>query len=316
MSKHLIPEEERYSGPVKWFQYICARVLIFGFVHLPMSFSYRIGRGIGWLSWKLLVARREVVRKNLTVVNEWMAEREDCESPLPAKSAGLALEEQVKEVFMRSGANLLASFSLSRLSPRRMEQHLYVQGFEHLREALQYGKGAIMLLSHMGPWEVLTHLPQIAAGHGVVAPLAAMYRPLNNTYLDRWMHRQREAMGTRLFSRRDGFHRPVDFIRKGGVLGILADQKMRQGERVPFFGLECKTSPIAGLFHRRSGAPMLALSIETVGFAKWKLTVDSVDLTEVPDQPSREALCLLCNQALEQVLARSPCDGFWLSKRF
>lgn len=316
MAKHLIPEEERYRGPVKWFQYICARALISVLAHLPIRLTYRIGRGIGWCAWSLLVARRAVVRKNLTVVNSFLAARQKSGSSTADACRSLTLEEQVKEVFKRSGANLLASFPLSRVSPERMGQHLEVEGLEHLRSALEQGRGAVMLLSHMGPWEVLTHLPQIAAAHGVVAPLAAMYRPLNNTYLDQWIHRRRESVGTRLFSRRDGFHQPVDFIRAGGVLGILADQKMRQGERVSFFGVECKTSPIAGLFHRRSGAPMLAMSIETVGFAQWKLTVDFVDLTGVPEKPSREALCLVCNQALERVLGRSPCDGFWLSKRF
>jgi KDO2-lipid IV(A) lauroyltransferase len=168
----------------------------------------------------------------------------------------------------------------------------------------------------MGPWEALNHLPALVAAHGVTASLGAMYRPLNNTYIDDWVRCQRQSRGTRLFSRRDGFHKPVDFLRAGGVLGIFADQKMREGELVSFFGVECKTSPIPGLFNRRSGAPMLALSIETVGVARWKLTVNSVDLSGLPEQPNRGELSLVCNQALEQALSRSPCDGFWLSKRF
>ena len=88
-----------------------------------------------------------------------------------------------------------------------------------------------------------------------------MYRPLNNTYLDGWFKNQREASGARLFSRRDGFHKPVDFIRSGGILFILADQKMREGPLASYFGLEVATSPFPGLFHRRSRAPMLALFI-------------------------------------------------------
>jgi KDO2-lipid IV(A) lauroyltransferase len=96
-----------------------------------------------------------------------------------------------------------------------------------------------------------------------------MYRPLNSAYLDDWILRQREAVGTQLFSRRDGFHKPVDFLRAGGVLGILSDQKMRQGPAVAYFGQEVHTSPIPGLFHRRSGAPMLALSLTTEAATHW-----------------------------------------------
>jgi KDO2-lipid IV(A) lauroyltransferase len=111
-------------------------------------------------------------------------------------------------------------------------------------------------------------------------------------------------------------HVPVDFLRAGGMLGILADQKMREGCRVPYFGVEVGSTPIPGLFHRRSGAPLLALSIETVGFTKWRLTVDPVDLSTLGPKPSREDLATLCNQALERTLGRSLADGFWLHRRF
>ncbi len=276
--------------------------------------AFRLGSLLGWLCWKLLDRRRAVVLKNLEVVNAWMAGRGD----RPGSSAQwkMPLELQVREVFLRAGANLIAGFPLSRLSPERMEQHLEILGIEHLREALAEGTGAIVLLAHMGPWEALAHLPNLASKHGIEAPLGAMYRPLNNAYLDAWVRLQRESMGTRLFSRRDGFHKPVDFLRAGGTLGVLADQKMRQGEKVPYFGVEVSTSPIPGLFHRRSGAPLLALSIETIAPTRWRLNLRPVEIPASVDPASRAAMATLANQALEESLAQSPCDGFWLHKRF
>ena len=311
MKKKQRSEADRFKGPGKWCGYVFARGLASLIQWMPLSVAFRLGRGVGWLSWKLLKRRRAIVRKNLKIVNAWMEESGKVES-----GEVESLDEQVREVFQRSGANLLAGFPLSRLRPERMEAHLEIEGMEHARELLAQGKGAIMLLAHMGPWEMLAHLPQLAADRGVHAPFGAMYRPLNNTYLDHWVREQRATRNTRLFSRRDGFHKPVDFLRAGGMLGILADQKMRQGEWVSFFGVEVGSTPIPGLFHRRSGAPMLALSIETVGVARWKLTVDLVDLSGLSEKPSRGALSLVCNQALERALSRSPCDGFWLSRRF
>lgn len=311
MKKKQSSEADRFKGPGKWCGYVFARGLAGLIKWLPLSFAFCLGRGVGWLCWKLMKRRRLIVSKNLKVVNAWMEESGKVESGKVE-----SLDEQVREVFQRSGANLLAGFSLSRLRPAQIEQHLEIEGMEHAREVLAQGKGVIMLLAHMGPWEVLAHLPQLAADRGVHAPFGAMYRPLNNTYLDHWVREQRATRNTRLFSRRDGFHKPVDFLRAGGMLGILADQKMRQGEWVSFFGVEVGSTPIPGLFHRRSGAPMLALSIETVGVARWKLKVDSVDLSELSEKPSRGALSRVCNQALEQTLSRSPCDGFWLHKRF
>ena len=355
MPTHKKPESERFKGPVKYTEYLIARALITLLQRLPIRFAYRLGRAIGWLAWLTMSGRRRIVRKNLEIVNAWMdgrcaeqraeggdfgrAEGGDLKpegepalphsslnsqvsalkksqvsslSPQPSRE----LAEQVREVFQRAGANLFAGFTFNRMSPEQIEKHIRIEGIEHMKAALSEGKGAVILLAHMGPWEALSQLLGFASRQGIEAPFGAMYRPLNNTYLDDWFKQQREASGTRLFSRRDGFHKPVDFIRGGGMLGILADQKMREGVVVPYFGSEAKTSPIPGLFLRRSQAPLLAVSIETLAPARWKIRVRQVELPDGLDDSKRAILAEQCNQVLELSLAQSVCDGFWLSSRF
>ena len=343
MGTHEIPESERYKGFANWVQYILARGLVSLLQSLPIGLAYKMGRGAGWLSWKFMSKRRDVVRKNLEVVNRWILAQNPKNEPASngheeahraIDSSGISsskcnpsseirhhpslhLEAQVKEVFKRVVANLSSGFSFSRMSPEKMDDHLKIEGLEYLQAAYSEGKGAIVLLSHMGPWEALAHLPSLfAARHGIQIPIGFMYRPLNNTYLDEWIKKQREVGSARLFSRRDGFYKPVDFIRGGGILCILADQKMREGPIASYFGLEVPTSPIPGLFHRRSGAPMLALSLVTVAPARWKLTMNPVTVSADVDLRSRASLASICNQALEQGLATSPCDGLWMHKRF
>lgn len=60
----------------------------------------------------------------------------------------------------------------------------------------------------------------------------------------------------------------------------------------------------------------MALSIETIAPAKWRITVSAVEVPEDIDLSTREVVATVCNQALERSLARSPLDGFWLHKRF
>ena len=342
MGSHRIPESERYKGFANWVQYILARGLVSLLQSLPIGLAYKMGRGAGWLSWKFMSKRRLVVRKNLEVVNTWIQAQSTndglsskdteeargtdfsgissakCNPPSEIRNhSSLPLEAQVKEVFQRVVANLSSGFAFSRMSPEKMDDHLKIEGLEYLQAALSEGKGAIVILSHMGPWEALAQLQSFfAARHGIQIGIGFMYRPLNNTYLDEWIKEQREVSGARLFSRRDGFHKPVDFIRSGGMLCILADQKMREGPLASYFGLMVPTNPIPGLFHRRSGAPMLAFSLATIAPMRWKLTINSVTFPADVDLSSRAALALICNKALEQGLASSPCDGLWMHKRF
>ena len=99
------------------------------------------------------------------------------------------------------------------------------------------------------------------------------------------------------------------------MLGILADQKMRQG-RVPFFGKESATMPIPGLFQRRSGAPVLAVSLSTISAYRWRLRIRTVDISSLEGDSDRAAAATLCNAALEQSLCDSLTDGFWFQDRF
>jgi len=343
MGTQKIPESERFNGSSKWVEYVLARGLVSLLQSLPIGLVYKLGRGIGWLSWKFMSKRRAVVRKNLEVVNAWMQAQianngpvsndgeearmatdpsgmssAECNTPSAiSHHLSLPLESQIKEVFQRVSANFFSGLTFSHMSPKQMEDSLQIKGLEYLEAALSEGKGAIVILSHMGPWEALPHLPRFfAMRHGVQMELGLMYRPLNNTYLDGWFKNQREASGARLFSRSDGFYKPVDFIRSGGILFILADQKMREGPLASYFGLEVPTSPIPGLFHRRSGAPMLTFSFATLAPTSWKLTMAPVAFPTDVDMNSRAALASTCNRALEQGLASSPCDGLWMHKRF
>ncbi len=314
MPKRRVKETDRFRGPGKYAAYLIARALVAGLQCLPVGFAWRLGRGTGWLVWRVLKRRRQTVQRNIGIVNDWL--KDQSLEPRAAAQLALPIEEQVREVFQRAGANLLGGFGFVRMRPGRLDRHIRIDGVEHLSAALAEGKGAIILLAHMGPWEALTQLPALARERGVTAPFGAMYRPLNNTYLDEWVKAQRGASGTQLFSRRDGFHKPVDFLRGGGMLGILADQKMREGPGVPYFGVVTPTSPVPGLFQRRTGAPILTLSVVTTGPAQWQLSIHPVEWPEILAPKDRETPSRYCNAALEQVLARSPLDGFWLHKRF
>jgi KDO2-lipid IV(A) lauroyltransferase len=313
MPTHKKPESERYRGPGKYCLYLLGRSLISLLQAVPIGLAHRMGRAFGWLAWQVMARRRAVVRRNLAIVNDWL--KADETRVRDRAAFALPIDAQVKEVFQRAGGNLFSGFTFSRMSPAQIREHLELDGVDLLKSALQQGRGVVVVLAHMGPWEALAQLPGLGRQEGVEAPFGALYRPLNNRYLDDWYCRQREARGTRLFSRRDGFHKPVDFLRSGGMLGVLSDQRLKRGEAVPFFGVSTKTTPIPGLLQRRSRAAVLGVSIATVATTRWRMCFHRVEL-EGLDQRSRDIDARRCNAALEAMLSRSPLDGFWFHERY
>jgi KDO2-lipid IV(A) lauroyltransferase len=156
----------------------------------------------------------------------------------------------------------------------------------------------------MGNWELLSRMVHFfPAG----SKAGAMYRHLNNIPLDRRTRKRREADGTKMFSKNEGFHQVTGFLREGGIVGILADQRTgRHGDLVPFFGRLTRSSPLPSLLARRSKSQLLALSLVTESPGKWRAEFLPVNAATTAD----------CMETLEQTIRRSPIDVFWLQERW
>ena len=163
----------------------------------------------------------------------------------------------------------------------------------------------MLLLAHMGNWELLSRLVHLfPAG----SKAGAFYRPLNNPLLDARVLARRQADGTRMFSKRDPFHQVTGFLREGGIVGVLADQRVgMQGEVVPFFGRLTRTSPLPSLLARRAKAEVLALALVTERPGKWKAVFLPVEKPHTTPH---------CMAALEMAMMSGPTDVFWLQDRW
>lgn len=112
---------------------------------------------------------------------------------------------------------------------------------------------------HMGNWE-LAIWPLTAAG----AKPAAVYRSVNNPYVDQFLRDMRKDLypgGLFGRGRVEGDHGEsqktaraiMDYVRQGGRLGVVCDLWDKTGLPVPFFGKDAATVTIPGMIARRAG---------------------------------------------------------------
>ncbi len=259
---------------------------------LPASLAFRLGELLGLAAWYLFPKRRAIVIRNLRIA---LAGR-----ILPADIPAAA-----RRNFRRIGANLISAARTARLPAHRVHEVLHMENPECIGEALAEGRGIVLVLAHMGNWELLSRIAHVLP-HGVKT--GAFYRPLNNPIMDRRVLARREADGARLFSKRDPFHQVIGFLRNGGVVGVLADQRVGiQGAVVPFFGRLTRMSPLPSLLARRAHAAVMALSLVAERPGRWKAV-----LTRVEDPVDTAS----CTAALEDVMKNGIDDVFWLQDRW
>lgn len=259
---------------------------------LPGPLVYQLGDQLGGLAWKLMKSRRKIVMRNLRIA--FHGEHDLAE-----------LEVMARENFRRTVANLLSALHSTSLSPDEVDRIVTIDNQEVPLEAFSRSKGIVTMPPHMGNWEILTRVQRkFPPGHKI----GAFYRPLNNPLLDARVLEQRQAQGSRLFSKRDSFHQAVAFVREGGILGVLADQRVgTHGELVRFFGRLTRASPLPGLIARRSKSEVMAMGVIKDVPGKWIIRYEPV-IGKVSTET--------CMDAVERVMRASPLDVFWLQDRW
>jgi lauroyl/myristoyl acyltransferase len=273
------------------------RTLEFILKPLPMKLVCLIGMSIGHVTYLLMPGRRAIVTRNLRI----------------AFGKEMSLDEihnLTRKTFHRAGANLIASIRTSSYTKQQIRNHVEIIGQEHLDNARTKGTGVIALLPHMGNWELLAQAHLVLPA---LIPPATLYRPIDNPLIDKLIKRRRGSEGTKLFSRRDGFFKPIAHIKKGGTLGILADQQAgAHGLAVPFFGKLTSMTNLPAIMHRRTGASIVPISMTSSSLGKWKLTVHPA--IEIPHDKKADTqhITSLCAVAYEAVMRAEPADVLWM----
>ena len=120
---------------------------------------------------------------------------------------------------------------------------------------------AVGVSLHTGNWE-LSIYPLVRFG----ANPAAVYRLVKNPYVDKFLRAQRKELypGGLLAKGRDELgsnaagqktaRQMLDYVRRGGRLGIVGDLYDKQGIPVPFFGHLAPSTPIPAMIARRLGS--------------------------------------------------------------
>lgn len=181
---------------------------------------------------------------------------------------------------------------------------------ERMRESTT--TGAVVLLPHVTLFEMMGAIPAIlpeGEGH------SAVYRPLKQPALDRWVKESREKWGIRMISRKDGFAGVVRPIRDGKCLTLLFDQNTgRQGCLIYFMKRPVSATHLPGLLARKFDRPAFLMIPRRTGF--WRARLNFLPL---PQPEEAVDLTLSGHQWLEQYLRGSEeqaADWLWYHNRW
>ena len=267
---------------------------------LPLPVLFTLGEFLGFCAWLLSGKYRRLAERNVAIAF--------ADEKKPQEMGRL-----VRRHFQRLGANLLCSVKLTAMAPEKILQRVKVENIEAMDREFRAGVPVVLVLSHLGTWELFAQLMPKFVGY---VRNASVYQKLGNRFIDAHVRRTRGQTGLELFDRQQGFQPVIDLLRSGGGVGVLSDQHAGDhGLWTPFFGKLASTSPLPALLAKRTRAALIAAGVYTMGPARWRMV-----FTERFDPPKADAsiaaLTSEINQIIEQQIRVAPEDWFWVHNRW
>jgi KDO2-lipid IV(A) lauroyltransferase len=288
--------------PAQVAMYVLLRYVIATLDVFSYDFARRVGKLIGRIMYVLDAKHRRIAVKNI--------ERAE---GMPKRTR--EIHRLVRRVYEHFAVGAIETLLLPRMVLRGdLDRVVKLENFHLLDEALSRGRGAIVVLAHMGNWEV-TGLAVSRKGYD----LSSIARPIENPFLDAYVNRLRKSTGQEIIPKHRAVRSMAESLKANKILAILADQNARKnGVFVPFFGRPASTVRSPALMALKYGAPILAANCYRSGRNEYRVILTPE--IPIPKGPDREKLVERITAdvtaRLEGFIRQHPEQWMWLHARW
>ncbi len=291
-----------HRGVTSYATYLMLQAITLFLNTLPLSSALWIGRCLGRLAFTFVRTRRTVALSNL-------------QTALGREKSLQEIENLARRTFSNLGMTLVEFLRIPRLRMSYYHRYVRVEGWDHLRRALEGGKGVIALTFHFGNWE----LPGLGASF-FGYPIVALAQRIHNPWIDRYVRRTRKATGVTILPKRRVTQQVIKHLRQGKIVAIFVDQRERTKSQVfvDFFGKKASTTPSPVIFSLRTGAPMIPLFTvrEKNTFHRVIIGAPLVPKTTGDTDTDLRTNAEAYTKVLEGMIRKHPDQYFWLHNRW
>jgi len=298
------PTQQKRFRPLRLLRYTLEFILLMVFnlilFILPWALTWRLGRGLGWLSYHLLSKRRATVSRN---VQRAFPEKSDPE-----------IETIVRECYQHWGEGFISTLKLWMISRRKVESLVDAPGLEdYVMDHIHRKDPILYFTGHFGSWEMAG---RYVGGMGDGA--ASIYRIQKNPLVDWFLTWIREYHQLVLVNSWSGMPAFEDALKRTFGLAVVGDQyKGKKGVSVDFFGIPSSTPRGAAVLTYRV-KPTLVVLICTQHRGRYRIRIEEIDYT-LPERMSEEwiqDLTQTLTSRLEAAIRVHPEQYFWFHRRW
>lgn len=193
----------------------------------------------------------------------------------------------------------------------KLSKYISIEGKEYLDQIKKNKKKVIFISGHFNNFELMAM--QIEK-EGINC--AAIYRPLNNPYLNKVMEkiRKRDICKKQIKKGRTGTRELVKLIKEGASIALMVDQRVREGEKVTFFNHLATSTTIPAQFIKKYECDLVPIYIERKNKFYFKMYVSKP--IKISKNKSSFEITKFINQILEKMILKNIDQWIWTHNRW
>jgi len=193
----------------------------------------------------------------------------------------------------------------------KLKNKIQVVGQEILEDIKNSQEPVIFISGHFNNFELMAmHIEQ----SGI--ELAAVYRPLNNKFLNIIMEKLRKNFMCKNQVKKgiSGTKQLLSFFKKKTSIALMIDQRVSEGTKLNFFDQKAYTTTIPAQFVKKFNCKVVPIYIERKKDQNFQLKV--YDSIKFNDDDSIEHITLKLNSILEKMILNNPSQWIWSHNRW
>ena len=226
---------------------------------------------------------------------------------------------KIKGDFEKIASNVLGNYGrifseyvhLKNFKNDKLSKYISIEGKEYLDQIKKNKKKVIFISGHFNNFELMAM--QIEK-EGINC--AAIYRPLNNPYLNKVMEkiRKRDICKKQIKKGRTGTRELVKLIKEGASIALMVDQRVREGEKVTFFNHLATSTTIPAQFIKKYECDLVPIYIERKNKFYFKMYVSKP--IKISKNKSSFEITKFINQILEKMILKNIDQWIWTHDRW
>ena len=194
---------------------------------------------------------------------------------------------------------------------RKQNSHRSIKDAANLSLILSEKKPVIFISGHFANFELMSM--EITKKN---VPLATIYRPLNNFFLNPFMEylRKKYICKNQIKKGINGVRESIDYLKKNVSIALMIDQRVSEGEKINFFGEPALTTTLPAQLSIKFNLDIIPVYIERD--RNNQFNIEFQNRINPNNYKDKIELTKKLNDVLEKMLIRNPAQWIWTHNRW